>query len=250
MDIEKTKMKTVHNESIQPLYVQIKDILKQRIQDGDYDVHERLPSESEMMKVFGVSRITVRQALRDLHRDGLVFSVQGKGTFVSRPKAVQDIQRLQGFGEAMTPQGYETSARVIGMQETRASAEVSNALKLSRNVDVVELTRIRFLNREPISLDKSYFPLDIGQKLQGRDLTMDIFPILENEFSVGLGHADLKIEAISADEELATQLNLELGGAVLRIQRLVFSNTGTPIDFEYLSYRGDAFQYQLRVDRD
>ena len=87
-------MKTVRNESVQPLYVQIKDVIKQRILDGDYDVHERLPSESEMMKVFGVSRITVRQALRDLHTEGLVFSVQGKGTFVSRPKVVQDIQRL------------------------------------------------------------------------------------------------------------------------------------------------------------
>jgi len=250
MDSEKTKMKTVRNESVQPLYVQIKEILKQRIQDGDYDVHERLPSESEMMKVFGVSRITVRQALRDLHTEGLVFSVQGKGTFVSRPKVVQDLQRLQGFGEAMTPQGYETSARVIGIQEVRASAEVTEALKLDRVTDVIELTRIRYLNREPISLDKSFFPMEIGQKLQGRDLTQDIFPMLENEFGVGLGHADLKIEATAANEEQAQRLNVEIGSSILRIQRLVFSQAGDPIDFEYLSYRGDVFQYQVRVERD
>lgn len=249
MNAEKTKMKTVRNESIQPLYAQIKDIIKQRILEGDYDIHERLPSESEMMKVFGVSRITVRQALRDLHTDGLVFSVQGKGTFVSRPKVVQDIQRLQGFGEAMTPQGYETSARVVGVQEVRSSAEVAEALNLARNSNVIELTRIRYLNREPISLDNSFFPLEIGRNLLGRDLTQDIFPMLENEFGVGLGHADLKIEATTADERLAQHLNVDTGSSILRIQRLVFSQAGDPIDFEYLSYRGDAFQYQVRVDR-
>lgn len=249
MNAEKTKSKTVSNESMQPLYAQIKEIIKQRIIDGDYEVHERLPSESEMMKVFGVSRITVRQALRDLHTEGLVFSVQGKGTFVSRPKVVQDIQRLQGFGEAMTPQGYETSTRVIGVQEVRANGEVAEALNLPRNSNVIELTRIRYLNREPISLDNSFFPLEVGQELLGRDLTQDVFPMLENEFGRGLGHAELKIEAITANEALAQHLNVEVGSAILRIQRLVFSQEGEPIDFEYLSYRGDAFQYQVRVDR-
>lgn len=249
MTQDKQKVKTLRNESVQPLYTQIKEILKQRILDGDYEVHERLPSESEMMKVFGVSRITVRQALRDLHTEGLVFSVQGKGTFVSRPKAVQDIQNLQGFGEAMTPKGYETSARVVAVKEMNASPEVAEALMLSRGSSVIELTRIRYLNREPISLDNSFFPIEIGQRLLGRDLTQDVFPMMENDFGIALGHADMKIEAMSATEELARHLNVDSGASILRIQRLVFSEKGDPIDFEYLSYRGDAFQYQLRVDR-
>jgi GntR family transcriptional regulator len=242
-------MKTVRNASAEPMYAQIKEVLKQRILDGDYEVNERLPSESEMMKVFGVSRITVRQAVRDLHTEGLVFSAQGKGTFVSRPKAVQDIQHLQGFGEAMAPQGYDTSTRVVGIQEVRAPQEVAEALKITQNATVVELTRIRYLNRELISVDNSFFPMNIGQSLQTRDLTQDIFPMLETEFGVGLGHADLKIEAIVATAETAKHLNVDKDSAVLRIQRLVFSQAGDPIDFEYLSYRGDAFQYQLRVGR-
>jgi len=249
MTVDSKKVKTLRNESVQPLYTQIKEILKQRIIEGDYEVHERLPSESEMMKVFGVSRITVRQALRDLHSDGLVFSVQGKGTFVSRPKAVQDIQSLQGFGEAMTPKGYETSARVVSVQEKNASNDIAEALQLSRGSQVVELTRIRYLNREPISVDNSFFPLEIGQRLLGRDLTQDVFPMLENDFNIALAHADLKIEAMPATAELAQHLNIDDGASILRIQRLVFSQTGEPLDFEYLSYRGDAFQYHLRVDR-
>lgn len=249
MSTNSKQFSPLSNGSLQPLYVQIKEAIKQRILDGDYAAHERLPSESELMKVFGVSRITVRQALRDLHSDGMVFSVQGKGTFVSKPKAVQDVQRLQGFGEAMAPQGYETSARVISVSETRASQEVAEALDITRNVKVLELKRVRFLNREPISIDHSFFPLEIGQRLQARDLTQDVFPLLENEFGILLSHANLQIEATAATQEQADFLNIDITHPVLKIKRLVFNQQGTPVDFEYLFYRGDAFQYHLRVDR-
>lgn len=235
--------------SAQPMYLQIKETLKLRILNGDYAAHERLPSESELMKHFGVSRITVRQALRDLHSDGLVFSVQGKGTFVSKPKAIQDVQRLQGFGEAMTSQGYETSTRVLTIKERRPSKAVAEAFAAKKSEKVVEVVRIRYLNREPISVDHSYFPIEIGQKLFARDLATDIFPMLENELNQPLDYANLYIEATIADEEQAQQLNIEQGAPVLKITRLVFTRDGRPIDFEYLFYRGDAYQYHLRVNR-
>ncbi|MFU8838966.1 MAG: GntR family transcriptional regulator [Thiohalomonadaceae bacterium] len=236
-------------ESMLPLYMQIKEVLKQRILDGEYAPHTRLASESEMMKLFGVSRITVRQAMRDLHTEGLVFSVQGKGSFVSKPKAVQDIQRLLGFGEAMAAKGYETSTKVLKIQSCKAPKGVASALQLGTGVEVVEVKRIRYLNREPVSVDHSFFPIDIGEALFGRDLARDIFPMLENELGIPLGHAELRIEAVSADDELSAQLNVELNSPVLRINRLVVNANGNPVDFEYLSYRGDAYQYQLRVDR-
>lgn len=249
--MKKTKQQLgpIDSVSAQPLYLQIKTVLAQRILDGEYAPHERLPSESELMKVFGVSRITVRQALRDLHGDGLVFSVQGKGTFVSKPKAVQDVQRLQGFGESMVPQGFEASTRMISLQETRPSQEVAEALGLKQTDSVVEIKRIRYLNREPISVDHSFYPAEIGRKLAGRDLTQDIFPLLENEFDLLLDHADLRIEATLADDEQARLLNCDVAAPVLLIRRLVFDQQGNKIAFEFLSHRGDAFQYHLRADR-
>lgn len=233
----------------QPLYLQIKEALKLRILDGDYAAHEQLPSESEFMKMFGVSRITVRQALRDLHTDGLVFSVQGKGTFVSKPKVVQDVQRLQGFGEAMNSQGYETSTRVLTIKESRPPKAVADAFALKKTEKVVEVVRVRYLNRGPISVDQSFFPLEIGQKLFGRNLATDIFPMLENELNLPLEYAELRIEATTADEAAGQHLNIEVGAPVLKITRLVHTSDGRPIDFEYLSYRGDAYQYHLRVNR-
>lgn len=232
-----------------PLYVQIRDRLRRQILDGTYQVHERLPSENEMMGVFSVSRITIRQALRDLHNEGLVFSAQGKGTFVSKPKAVQNVQRLEGFGEAMAAQGYEASARVLSIQQLKAPKAVAASLDLQPGDDAIEVKRVRYLNRSPVCIENSYFPMDIGRRMFSLDLSGDIFPMLENLFGVALGGADISLDAILADDEAQQYLNLKTGEAILRVERLTHNRDGRPIDFEYLCYRGDSFKYQFRIDR-
>ena len=105
------------------------------------------------------------------------------------------------------------------------------------------------LNREPISVDVSYFPLAIGERLAQEDLAArDIFAILENDHRRHLTHADVQIEAISADELLARHLRVPEAAPLLRIERLTHADD-EPIDFEFLFYRGDAFQYRLRIER-
>lgn len=233
-----------------PLYMQIKETLRTRILDGTYHAHEQMESEAEMMKAFDVSRITVRQALGDLQKEGLIFKIHGKGAFVSKPKAYQNVTRLQGFGEAMTPLGYETFSRVLGIKNIAADKSVAARLKLPEQAPVTEIRRLRYLNREPISLDVSYVPVAIGERLMKEDLaTRDVFLILENEYGYALGVADLQIEAVLADETLARLLGIEEGAPVLRIERLTRAADGQPLDYEHLFYRGDAFQYRLSIER-
>lgn len=233
-----------------PMYTQIKEMLRARIMDGSYQPHQQLPSESEMTAAFQVSRITVRQALSDLQKEGLIFKIHGKGTFVSKPKAFQNVTRLQGFGEAMGSMGYETYSQVVGIKFQQAGRTVGARLDIAENEMVCELRRVRFLNREPISLDVSYLPADIGQRLQKEDLaSRDVFLILENDYGYALDSAQLQIEAVLADESLAHLLRVEEGSPILRIERLTYTAERQPLDFEYLYYRGDAFQYRLTVER-
>lgn len=232
-----------------PLHTQIREVLRRRILDGSYAPHSQMPSESQMMESFSVSRITIRQALGDLQKEGLIFKVMGKGSFVAKPKAFQSLSRLQGFGEAMSPSGYETYSMLFSAREVEASLLVAQRLALKEGAAVFEIQRLRYLNREPISVDVSYFPLEIGRRLVQEDLAArDIFVILENDFGHDLTHADVQIEAISADESLARHLGMAEGLPLLRIERLTYAGD-IPIDFEFLYYRGDAFQYRLRIDR-
>jgi GntR family transcriptional regulator len=233
-----------------PLYHQIREELRARILDRTYAPHGKLPSESELMAAFGVSRITVRQALRDLHKEGLIFSIQGKGCFVTKPKAVQELARLQGFGEAMAQRGYETYSRVIFFEEVPARPAVASALGVEPEALVIELQRVRYLSRTPVSLDVSFFPLEIGRRLAHADLiSRDVFAVLENDLGLRLRAADLTLEATTADAVLSRHLAVAQGAPILRIERLTYVDGERPIDFEYLYYAGDAHQYRIRIER-
>jgi GntR family transcriptional regulator len=237
--------------SPQPLYLQLKEVLRAYIMDGTYAPHSKLPSENELIKQYKVSRITVRQALRDLQKEGLIFSIQGKGSFVTKPKAVQDLTRLQGFGEAMSRHGMETCSKVVSVKRLPANKHVAAALNLEKGRDVFEYKRIRYLNRAPVSLDISYFDVSIGERLQKEDLvSRDIFEILENNFGLALESADLTIEATIADEEMSQLLKIESNSPLLRLERLTYSKGHVPVDFEYLYYIGDFYKYRLRVERE
>jgi GntR family transcriptional regulator len=234
----------------QPLYRQLKELLRAAILDGTFATNEKLPSESELGLRYSVSRITVRQAIGDLHKEGLVFRIQGKGTYVSKPRATEPLSSLQGFSEAMRQLGYETHSKLLSVLTLNAESSVANALAIAERSPVTEIRRVRYLNREPISLDISYFRPDLGERLNAEDIaSRDIFPILENECGLALGHADLSIEATLADENSGPPLGLASGAPVMRIERLTYSEKDLPIEYEHLYYRGDAFRYHVRVDR-
>lgn len=233
-----------------PLYTQIREALRNQILDGTYKSHERMPSENELVASFGVSRVTVRQALNDLKSEGLIFKIHGKGTFVAKPKAVQNLMRLEGFGEAMSRRGHETFSRVLGHRLMRAGKTIAPRLGLRDRDDVMEIRRVRYLDREPISLDVTYVAAAIGERLVREDLPRrDIFVILENDYGIALGNADLQIESMVADAELAPLLHVTPGTPILKIERLTYTADGRPLDFEYLHYRGDAFQYRMQLAR-
>lgn len=233
-----------------PLYGQIKNTLREKILDGSYVAGGQMPSESELCAMFAASRITVRQALGDLQKEGLIFKIHGKGSFVSKPKAFQNVSTLQGFAESMTAMGHEVINQLKSLQFVPASAGVARNLKVPQDTVVTEIRRVRLLNREPVSLELTWVSEALGRRLAQADLvTRDIFLILENDCGVLLGHADISIDATVADEDIAQALAVEEGLPVLRIERLTHDEQGRPVDYEFLYFRGDAFQYRLRAER-
>lgn len=245
-----TRLPTSGPNSPVPLYQQIKDALRSAILDGSYAPHSRMPSESELQNMFEVSRITIRQALGDLQKEGLIFKVHGKGSFVSQPKTVQNITSLQGFGEAMSNEGHEIVNRVVSFGFVPATAEVASRLALEQGERVAEIHRVRLLDRVPTSYEITFLPEALGKKLQRADLaTRDIFLILENDCGIKLGSADLGIDAIAAQGKIAQQLEIKRDAPILRVKRLTHDSAGQPIDYEYLYFKGGNFQYRLRVDR-
>lgn len=233
-----------------PLYIQIREALRAKILDGTYAAQERLPSEHEMIDAFGVSRITVRQAMNDLQKEGLLFKVHGKGAFVAMPKVSQELMQLQGFGEAMQLQGHEAHSVVFGLATVQGSDLACAKLGIAAGSAVTEIKRVRYLNRDPVSVDHSWVRHEVGARLTEKNLCeKDLFFLLENELQQPLHSADLEIEATSADADVARRLKVAHDAPILRIERLTFAAEALPLVFEYLHYPAGRFRYRMKIRR-
>ena len=233
-----------------PLYQQLCDLLRGQIKSGAYGPLDRLPSEHELAREHSISRITARQALGELERSGLVFRLQGRGSFVARPAVVQGLAQLTGFAEAMSAQGLAAVSRVLRVGPVRAATDVAERLRVESSAPLFEIRRVRLVNDSPVSYDLSYFAPKLGRRLAREDLVRrDIFWLLENVCGVRLGAADYQIGAVPAQEEIALQLGVPAGSPLLLIDRLTHDVAGTPIDYEHLYIRADRVRYGLRVER-
>ncbi len=240
----------LHGPAAVRLYSRIREDIRARIVSGAWQPHDRLPSESELMGQYGVSRITVRQALSDLQKERVIFKVAGKGSFVSPGKPFQELGRLQGFAEAMGALGHDTYNRVLAVRTVPANDTVALRLQLTAGELVTEIHRVRHVGAQPVSLDLTWLPLALGQRVSREDLAVrDIFGILEADCAAPLGHADLVIDAQLADADQAALLGLPAGSPLLHIERLTHGVHGQPLDYEHLFCRADNFQYRLRLSR-
>lgn len=231
------------------LYARLRDDLRGRILDGRLAPHDKLPSESELTEAHGVSRITVRQALGDLQREGLIVRVQGKGAYVAPPRTSQSLNRLQGLGEALAGQGRVHSKR-LSIRQLRAPAAVAGPLDLPPRGQAWRLETLRYLDREPLAVSTSWFGPELGQRIARLDLSgRDFIELLETELRRPVAQAELEITAIPAPAKEARLLQMSEGDAALRVHRLLRDADGLPLQVESACYRGDRFSYRLNLTR-
>jgi GntR family transcriptional regulator len=215
----------------------IRDVLRARILTGAYG-GDPLPSEALLAAEFGASRNVVRDVLTLLRAEGLVDRIPGAGTFVVSSKAVQGLDRLRGLAESFVT-GCVVNEVLLG-ETVPATPTVAERLMLGAGAQVVALERVRLLDGQPLSLDASYLPADIGAPLLDMDLGQhDVFGLLERELGLPLGSAAISIEAVAADSTVADLLRVPGGCPLLFFERLTFTEGGRPIDLEFVRYRGD-----------
>lgn len=233
-----------------PLHFQIRQHFLNQIVDGTLKPGDQLPPETELMRQFGVSRITVRQALGRLAAAGVIYRRSGLGTFVAHPRIEQELKRLTGFVEDMEALGLRATDKVVRITRVAAEADVASHLRLEVGTPVTYLERIRLANEQPLSFDVTYLPEDIGERVAREDLEANpVFSLLENKYGIKLGEADYVIEASLASRAVAKHLGVRTGTPILLIERTTYSGSGRPIDFEKLHYRGDRLRYRMKLTR-
>lgn len=233
-----------------PLYYQIEQDLAAAIANGTLAPDSRIPTEEELIQKYGVSRTTVRKAIQELERGGLIEIRRGIGTFVRTEKITQEFAELTGFVEDMAAIGLQPSAKVLGTAAVQADETVARQLRLPIGTEVMQIRRIRLADGVATSLDETYLPMDLGRKVVENDLEVyPIFSLLEEKYATPLVEADYRIESIAAEPAIAEALGIEAKSPILLLERVSYTLDQRPVDFEKLFYRGDKIRLTTRLRR-
>jgi GntR family transcriptional regulator len=227
---------------------EIADVLRQQIVYGA--LHGgTLPVENALIREFGTTRNTVREALGLLRDEGLVERVPGIGTFVVCEKYPHGLNTLLGLGETLVGHG-RVSNEIRSAGSVAAPPAVARRLGLANSTKVVYLERLRSLNGLVLSLDLTYLHPDVGQAVLSEDLVAnDVFVLIERLSGQRLGTADISVEAVNADPHSAALLQVPEGSALLMLERLAHLEDGSPVDLEYIRFRGDRVRMNGRLSR-
>lgn len=238
-----------------PLYVQLEQIIKSQIMTGELLAGEQIPTEKELAATYRVSSITVRQAVLDLVKEGLLLRRQGKGTFVTQGLTnVRNIMTLSVRGSIndVAPEGLAAQkVKVLDMVRANASTRVAKALGVTEGSEVFRIRRTRSDNNVLLSYVKNYLPLHIGEKIAKEDLLAHpMLNVLRNKLGLPLKTGVQYMMAVIADYEIATALSVRISSPVLYLETIISAEGEHPVDFVQTFYRSDQFKYTLRFDLD
>ncbi len=234
-----------------PLYFKIEMDLRKRIMAKEYLPGQVLPSERQLMESYGVSRLTVREAINRLVAQGMVEKKQGKGTFVSKPSTDYMVGPLNSSSEVFLLKKYDVRTRVLESRVEVPADEIRAKLQLRTGQDkIFYLERLRYADDNPVAHIKCYLPYDSIEKIEAIDFTAaTLYRVLEDYYRLELYEAYEVIEAASVGKRSAELLELEVGAPVLYNQRTTHLKDGTIIEYERVFYRSDIFRYQNKLIR-
>lgn len=229
-----------------PLYRQVQDGIEDLIRSKSPT--KDLPlSDAHLAERFGVSRITVRRAVDELVDAGILYRIQGVGTFV-RPRKFREKLTLTSFLDAWTQKTGRFDVRVGAFEKVRADRNLSQRLNVRNGADLVYVQRLRFQKKTLVAVDDRYLRVDCCRRLTRQDvMTSSLVDFLRNREKIALARGEMDIEARGADQREARIFGIKRGNPIL-VRRMIFvTKNGEPVLTGVSTYRADRVSYRLTV---
>jgi GntR family transcriptional regulator len=242
-----SKAPGIEPDSSRPRYHQLQEILRE--QCASWEPGQLIPSELELCHMYSVSRTTVRKALDHLTQEGLLYRIQGKGTFVAPPKLRERfVHRLAGIHEDMASRGVTIRTQVLEQAVVPASKLVAPELQLVVGSPVIKLVRLRFVNDEPLLISTTFLPYRSFPGLENEDLTdASLYAVLREKYGVQIGQGTRLVEAAPCTEEEAELLHIAPATPLLVVSGTMYDTEGRAVECGFARHRGDRSQVEITV---
>jgi GntR family transcriptional regulator len=208
-----------------------------------------VPPERELARAYGTSRTTVRQALAELVVEGRLLRMQGKGTFVAKPKVAQVLE-LASYTEGLREHGLHPQTRILEIGYVAADDQLAALLGIRPGGRALRVHRLRLADGEPMSVDTSHLP---ARRFPGLRKQLarhtSLYETLASAYGVQLTEAEETIETVLADPHNAGLLGVDVGLPLLLLSRHAVDAAGEPVEWAQSWYRGDRYKFVTRLRR-
>ncbi len=239
---------TLDRQSVVPLYFQIRQSLLDQIRSEELKPGDAVPSEQAISAQFGVSRMTVRQALKSLADLGVIYSRRGKGTFVAGNKLEKSFRQVLSFTEEMAASGSIASSRVLKFRVEDADETAADILGVPVGEKLISLRRLRLADSIPMGIEWSRIPLTLCPDLQKTFQPKgSLYQVLSQRYGIKVAVTDEVAEAGVADVEQARLLQIPRRAPVLLFSRISYVENGKAVEYVVSVYRGDRYKIVNRL---
>jgi GntR family transcriptional regulator len=233
---------SINRRSKIPLYQQLYEILRAKIVQSDWKPGDMIPSESELIEQYYVSRNTVRQVLDLLVQEGLIYRQRGRGTFVSHPTLEQSMVRIVSFTEDMHQRNFLPGTEVLSAKLIPSPDDIAGKLDVVEGDQLAMIERLRLADGEPMSVEKSFLVHQYCPNILRYDYARNpLRQVLERDYRIRLMHAKQVIRAVMASSALAELLDIHLPAPLLFIERVSYSQDSIPVEYLEIYYRADRY---------
>ncbi len=238
-----------------PIYIQLRNLIKEQIISKAILPGEKLPSEAALQEKYGISRTPIRQAIAYLVSSGYLVSKAGKGTFVRSNISniiEESLTRLTSFHEDMAERGINVTEKILEFKEIKADENLKTMLNLGTDERVIQIKRLFYAGNDSLSIQYSHIP-----KLFIKDFPFQeklneyksIYFILEKVLGYVIEDAMQNIESCVAEKEISKLLNIKNGEPLLKHKRITYIKTGDPIEYVLAYFKASKYKYFIRLKR-
>ena len=241
--MENKKQSKLNSDASSPLYVQLMQKIKNSISTGELKTGSRIQPEQELCSVYGVSRITVRKAITELEKEGILEKKQGKGTFVTVPAIHRKLHAVNSFHDPCRMNGKKPSTRVLVLKTIVSGKQDVDELGVAPGSRVIETVRVHFADRVPVILEENHFSMAYSYLLES-DLNGSLYNLL-SECGAEPTQATHVISLKNASKQVAGLLKIEENTPVLYLHEVIYDQKGRPLHTSSQYIRGDIFAFRV-----
>ncbi len=228
-----------------PLYIQLREVIRSKIEDGEYPPGTAIPSENQLAETYSLNRLSVRSAMDALENEGLIKRIQGKGAFVCGPRTQRDMETLGGFRHTMQEHGKDASVRILVKAVRQAGPYYSKVLQMNPDDKLWFIRRVDSSNGEPVALEEIYIPYDLMPNLDEIDLSLFSLYDAMSWSGIHLAESLQTLRITKLEPALARLIGLSTEKAVMEFSYLTKDQKGRLAEFSRNYIRGDRTEFYV-----